>query len=370
MNIVKIGAIADLHIGLRTYSKIDPQTHLAYRELEVLSNLQKIIDDLLAKNITVLAISGDIYHSANVSPTLQEKVNKTIFSAALKGMRCIIIDGNHDRPPLGTSMSPLQVFTTLQVSNVIHSKVYREVDIDNIKFVLLPVYATSTEVENYLAQVDKSKQIIVLGHFSVAGAKMNDWLVAENEEYIDLNAFKKDNIKCVILGHLHKPQILCTEPLVFYTGSLQRTDFNEENQEKGYWIIDTSNYSHQFIPIDTLKFYTINDSLIEHSFQEVINSIDTSKVDNAVVRITLEVDDTHKLSEEDEKYLNQFLTDLKAISINLKIKANVVKRVRNESLKEGLTIEQSIDAFFSSLPKGEERAKLAKEIINRYRLIQ
>lgn len=364
---MKIAAIADLHIGLKTYSKIDPTTHFSYRELEVLNNLQQIIDDIYSKNIDILVIAGDIYHSPNISASLQNEVNKILFAASNK-LTIIMIDGNHDLPILSTAVSPLEVFSTLQVPNIIHSKVYREIDIDNIKFVLLPVYATSDEIIKYLSNVDKSKPIIVLGHLSVAGAKMNDWLVAENEKYIDLNAFKQDNIKFVILGHLHKPQVLHDKnPMIFYTGSLQRTDFNEENQDKGYWIIDTESEQTEFIPINTLNFYTIKDSLIQHSLSEIVNNIDKSRVNNAVIRVILDTDDEHKLSSDDEQYLTQYLSELKAISISIKVQAEITKHVRNEQLTEELSVDKAIDTYFINSPRSEERIKLAKEIYDSYK---
>lgn len=364
--------MADLHIGLKTYSKIDPTTHFSYRELEVLKNLSDITDNLINNHIPILAISGDIYHSTNVSSALQDEVNKIFFSAAMQGLKIIMIDGNHDVKILNTAVSPLQVFSTLNINNIIHSRFYREeiIDINNekIRFVLLPTYVTSEEVHQLLDQVDKSLPIIVMGHFSVAGAKMNDWLVAENEEYVDLNAFKKDNIKFVFLGHLHKPQILNEKnPMVFYTGSLQRTDFNEENQDKGYWIIDTIDNSYQFIKINTLKFYTIKDSLKIHTLSDIITKIDKDKVDNAVVRIILEVDDEHKLSNDDEKYLNDYLIGLDASSISMKMQAEVAKRVRNEELKEGLSLEKSIMTFFKDKPREAERIQLAKDIVTSFR---
>lgn len=365
---MKLAAIADLHVGLKTYSKTDPVTHLSFRELEVLDNLRKIITNILDKNINILVIAGDIYHSINISASLQNEVNKILFSAANKGLKIIAIDGNHDRRKLDTSVSPLEVFSTLDINNIIHSRLYKEVDIDNIKFVLLPTYATSDEVKDYLEKVDKSKPIIVIGHFSVAGAKMNDWLVAENEEYIDLNAFKKDNIKYVILGHLHKPQILNKkDPMIFYTGSLQRTDFNEENQEKGYWILDTNLQTHEFIPINTLNFYTIKDSLKEHSLSDIVDNIDNNRVNNAVIRVILEVNDEYKLSNEDKEYLMKYLTDLGASSISLKTQTEVTQRTRNTQLTEGLSIEKSIDTYFKDQPRSEERIKLAKEILTSLR---
>ena len=370
---MKIAAIADLHIGLKTYSKLDPITHFTYRELEVLDNLKKICSKLIEDNIPVLVISGDIYHSSTVSNTLQNEVNKILFSAANRGLKIIMIDGNHDRKKLSSAVSPLEIFSTFNIPNIIHARDFKEYEliIDNeiIKFILLPVYASSDEIKELINKATENypNKCIILGHFSVAGAKMNDWLVAENEEYIDLNAFKKDNVIFTILGHLHKPQILNQKPLIFYTGSLQRTDFNEENQEKGYWILDTQDETYQFIPINTLNFYTIKDSLIEHSLAEIMQNIDTNKCNNAVVRIILNIDEEHLLNEADEKFLKDYLVKNNVVSISLKTQLENIQRSRNKELKEGLSIEKSIELYFKDLPRGNIRTQLAKDILTNFR---
>ena len=42
----------------------------------------------------------------------------------------------------------------------------------------------------------------------------------------------------VALGHIHKHQILGNNPLVVYSGSMQRIDFGEERDDKGFCVID------------------------------------------------------------------------------------------------------------------------------------
>ena len=67
----------------------------------------------------------------------------------------------------------------------------------------------------------------------------------------------------VALGHIHKTQVLNTEPPVVYAGSLERLDFSDEEQEKGFYIVDIDvqngrkHVDYEFHPIDARQFLTI-----------------------------------------------------------------------------------------------------------------
>ena len=44
----------------------------------------------------------------------------------------------------------------------------------------------------------------------------------------------------VALGHIHKHQVIGQNPHVVYSGSIQRIDFGEENDEKGFCVLSNS----------------------------------------------------------------------------------------------------------------------------------
>ena len=378
---MKICCIADLHIGVKSYSKIDPVTHFYHRELEVLQNFKKIIDMCLNTNIPILVIAGDIYHTSLSSPTLQDEVNKILFYASSQGLQLVILAGNHDLPKINTAVSAIKPVDTFQLPNITYTSNFmtKEVTIgdETVKFVFLATYTNNEEIKQYLDLVlplnEKKKEInIVIGHLTMQGSQLNDWLVAENEEYIDIHHFDNRNIDYVVLGHLHKPQVLSENPFIFYTGSLQRGDFNEEDQEKGYWIIDT-NSETKFYPIDTQNFYTlklaVTDEIIETNVVNFIKKkIDKKKVKNAIVRIILDIPEYLLLSSSEEKDIQKYLESLQAYSIlTIKQKVADTKRVRNVEFNELLSIDKALEIYYKDKPRGEERIQLGKNLVNEYR---
>ena len=68
----------------------------------------------------------------------------------------------------------------------------------------------------------------------------------------------------VALGHIHKHQALGLTPPAVYSGSLQRVDFSEENDTKGFCVVELDpdkpqghRASWEFVPRDSRPFVTI-----------------------------------------------------------------------------------------------------------------
>lgn len=371
---MKICCIADLHIGLKTYAELDGVNGLYDREIEVLDNFKKVVDICLSQSISILIIAGDVYHNFNPSANLQNEVNRILYYASQNKLYVLILEGNHDLKKNNYAVSSLEVFNTFHVPYIIHTSRFldKEIVINNerTRFLFLPTYTNNQEIQYLLEQniFDYDGNVIVIGHFTTQGAQLNDWLIAENEEYIDLNLFNDKNIDFVVLGHLHKHQILNSNPLIFYTGALQRVDFNEEDQEKGYVIIDTNTKELKFYPLKTQLFYTIRIDLKEKSSLDYIKSlIDINKIENAIIRIIINTSEELKLSVEEEQILKNYILEYqpkKVLTIQQNIKDN--KKIRNEAFNESLTIDKALEIYYKDQLRGKERIDLGKQIINQY----
>jgi exonuclease SbcD len=70
----------------------------------------------------------------------------------------------------------------------------------------------------------------------------------------------------VALGHLHKHQVMSEDPPVVYAGSLERVDFGEEKEDKGFVVADIETgpaigqrqTSFAFHPVTGRRFLTID----------------------------------------------------------------------------------------------------------------
>ena len=367
---MKIITFADAHIGISTYSTIDPKTNLNTRVLDSLNGIDQIINYAEENNIKYILFAGDMFKNALPSPTLVREINKRIKASAEKGIKWIIQDGNHDVSPLETAKSALDPLSTLKVENVEHTRFEKTYMIDNnIRVLVLPTYTTQEEVENILSKYNDNIKTIVMGHFTSLNAKLNDWLIASNEDAIDIKIFQKPNILAVVLGHLHKHQILNTNPLSYYCSSTIRTDFNEEHDKKGFVVLDIDNnynVSYIFKEIKTQEFLSIKMDLVgeDDARANVMAYLNHIKKDliNKVVRVQLTLDKENNIDD------NEILEFLK--NNNVSYIANISKifdreqLIRNKDINEQITEEEALREYFKDNSDKDEIIKLGLSIIN------
>lgn len=367
---MKIITFADAHIGISTYSTIDPKTNLNTRVLDSLNGIDQIINYAEENNIKYILFAGDMFKNALPSPTLVREINKRIKASAEKGIKWIIQDGNHDVSPLETAKSALDPLSTLKVENVEHTRFKKIYMIDNnIRVLVLPTYTTQEEVENILSKYNDNIKTIVMGHFTSLNAKLNDWLIASNEDAIDIKIFQKPNILAVVLGHLHKHQILNTNPLSYYCSSTIRTDFNEEHDKKGFVVLDIDNnynVSYIFKEIKTQEFLSVKMDLVgeddaQANVMAYLNHI-KNDLNDKVVRVQLTLDKENNIDD------NEILEFLK--NNNVSYIANISKifdreqLIRNKDINEQITEEEALREYFKDNSDKDEIIKLGLSIIN------
>ena len=367
---MKIITFADAHIGISTYSTIDPKTNLNTRVLDSLNGIDQIINYAEENNIKYILFAGDMFKNALPSPTLVREINKRIKASAEKGIKWIIQDGNHDVSPLETAKSALDPLSTLKVENVEHTRFEKTYMIDNnIRVLVLPTYTIQEEVENILSKYNDNIKTIVMGHFTSLNAKLNDWLIASNEDAIDIKIFQKPNILAVVLGHLHKHQILNTNPLSYYCSSTIRTDFNEEHDKKGFVVLDIDNnynVSYIFKEIKTQEFLSVKMDLVgeddaQANVMAYLNHI-KNDLNDKVVRVQLTLDKENNIND------NEILEFLK--NNNVSYIANISKifdreqLIRNKDINEQITEEEALREYFKDNSDKDEIIKLGISIIN------
>jgi exonuclease SbcD len=373
LNILKVLCTADIHIGQQAYSKIDITTGLNTRVLHGLAVLDEMIDYAINNNIEVFAFAGDFYKNNLPSPTIQNEVNKRIKRLSDNNILSFILDGNHDVSKLESAKSALKTFNTLNIPNIIHSKflneyIYTSRDNKKYKFVMLPTYATKEELEDIINNIDYTYPTLFIGHLTIRGALLNDWLVEDKEEYIDKDVFDKPNVFAIILGHLHKYQILDNSPLMFYTGSPDRIDFGEEKQEKGFVVLDIDEeVNYEFIPNNAEKFKTIKVNIrdVEDNIEEYIKdeiALQQKNINNAITRIIIDMNTDQTFDDKNiYEYINQYSPKF---ILNIQKNYNTKKHQRNSNITSDLSIDKALELFFENKNRSAERIKLGKQICN------
>lgn len=372
---MKIVCTADLHLGVSSYGRIDPSTNLNTRVLKALIQLDEMIDYTIKNNIKVVCIAGDVYKNSSVPSSIQTEFNKRIRKLLDRDTKVIIIDGNHDVDKINTKKSPLAVYDDLKINNAIQTRFHEEVEItvdgETVKFVLLPTYHDATMIEDIVNNTQyNGNPIVYVLHTTIKGAALNDWNIAEKETYVDAEIFDKPGVAAVVMGHLHKHQTLYNKPLVFYTGSLQRVDFSEEHQPKGFVVLDVnqdSTVEYEFIELESQKFCTLNIDLLgeQNETDLIIDTLNVNKfrVKNAIVRIRVDLDKSNSFNE---KRIYDHAYSLGAENV-LDIQKRYEKRqsVRNADLTQHIDEVKAVELWSKDKYNADQLVELAKDIISK-----
>ncbi|MBA7642396.1 3',5'-cyclic adenosine monophosphate phosphodiesterase CpdA [subsurface metagenome] len=294
---MKIIHFADLHLGVENYGRIDPTTGLSSRLNDFLSALDQLIDYALENNVDLVLFCGDAYKTREPGQTQQREFAKRINHLATSNILVFLLAGNHDMPNASWRATTTEIFDTLAVKNIYVSS--NRPDIYNIptasgtvQVVSLPWLRRSTllsredmknlsleqvnqRMQEALTRVvsDKSSALdptlpaILAAHVWVTGAKVgSESLMSIGQEpVVLLSNIALPAFDYVALGHIHKHQVLSENPPVVYAGSLERVDFGEKNDEKGFYVVDIDSeptvgkrqVSYEFHPVNARRFLTI-----------------------------------------------------------------------------------------------------------------
>ena len=319
---IKVVHFADLHLGVENYGKPDAATGLNQRVIDFLRNLKSLVDFAIEEDVALVVFCGDAYKNQKPSPTLQRELAKQIKRLTNAGVEVFLLVGNHDLPQAEKHAHSLSVFSALEAERVTvgsQMKVYAietkdgSVDIAAIPHVsrsailLREQYRDKTpseieeligeEIDRRIAELSSELRpdvpAILAAHLTVSTAVFGSERSAliGNEMTISPSSLASGAFDYVALGHIHKFQDLSAGyPSIVYSGSLDRVDFGEENEDKGFCLVSLVKgmTTYKFIKTPARPFVTINvDCKTDEPTEEVVSEIEKRELAEAVARLRI-----------------------------------------------------------------------------------
>jgi exonuclease SbcD len=266
---LKILHFADLHLGVEIYGHLDPATGLSSRLLDFLNVLDQVIDYAIENRVDLVLFCGDAYRSREPTQTHQREFAKRINRLSTSGIPIFLLVGNHDLPNAIGRATTTEIFDTLAVRNVYVSNrpdVYRIptnsgiVQIVSLPWLRRSALLTREETKNLtfdqinqrleqalsnviaanISKLDPELPAILAAHVWVSGAQVGSErsMTIGQEHALLLSDVANPAFDYIALGHIHKHQVLSSNPPAVYPGSLERLDFSEEKDEKGFYLVE------------------------------------------------------------------------------------------------------------------------------------
>jgi DNA repair protein SbcD/Mre11 len=324
---LRIAHLADTHIGMENYGRINPETGLNQRLHDFLNSLDQALDAAVAADVDLVVFAGDIYKTRDPTPTHQREFARRIRKLTQHCIRTVLVAGNHDIPLSAGRASSVDIFKALDVPGVTVARTLGTHLIDTkagpVQVVAFPWAVRSlvlaqpefknhsiTELNQTMIELTRDRlrveadnlnpdlPAVVVGHAHLFGARIGTerLLTMGSDPMYDLRTFDLPHVDFVALGHIHKHQALSyASPQVVYAGSIDRVDFGEQDEEKGWVYVEIQEKGKadwDFRRVRARPFLTIEATVeSENATEDVVRAIarHADQLREAVVRVRIDI---------------------------------------------------------------------------------
>jgi len=326
---VRVLHFADLHLGVENYGRLDPTTGLSSRVADFLGAFDRVVEYALGHDVDLVLFAGDAFRNVSPSPTYQRAFAERIHRLAVVGQVPIfLLVGNHDLPHSAGRAHTTEILETLEVPRVTVAQKpglsQIETANETIQIVAVPWIVRSAllsredhkgktleEIDELiedrlwqllssgesalLSQLDPDLPTVLVAHGTVQGAVWGSErsILLGNDTILPTALIKNSAFDYVALGHIHKHQAIGDSPPAVYSGSLERIDFGEEDEPKGFVVVDIrkDGTAWQFVELPARRFVTVD--VIADTMDptaSVLAAIARHDIEDAIVRVRIRMD--------------------------------------------------------------------------------
>lgn len=395
---IKILHLSDIHMGSGfSHGRINPSTGLNTRLEDFVNTLSTCIDRAISEPVDLVLFGGDAFPDATPPPYVQEAFASQFRRLVDADIPTVLLVGNHDQHSQGQGGASLCIYRTLgvpgfDVGDAIATHRIQTVN-GPVQVITLPWLTRSTlltrpeteglalaEVNELLTQrldpvleaeirrLDPEVPTVLLAHLMADRANLGAerFLAVGKGFTIPLSMLTRPCFDYVALGHVHRHQNLnpSNDPPVIYPGSIERVDFSEEKEDKGYVLVELERgrAQWQFCPLPVRPFQTIEMDVSEATDPQsaLIKAIGKKKIQDAVVRLIYKLR-SEQLDLIDNTAIHQSLSDAHSYTIRPELVSQLA-RPRLPELGVGSTINP-MDALCTYLENRQDLKDISKEMM-------
>ena len=362
---MKIALAPDLHCFYNTYDKLDKDGE-SKRKNEWKKATGEFCKICKTQKVDVAVFPGDFF--VNPKPTAESVllISKLFRWLEKNKIKVLGITGNHDITGANRKSMNDVVSAIGNNQTWCYSK-FETLVIDNIGFGFLP-FVKVPEIVAYnpdYAQMEISEQLvqiagglsaslsdnenvtkkILIGHWSIQGAITSSGKSMERslngaEVVLPLGDIASQGWDAVLFGHIHKPQVLHeNNPFVAYSGCIQRINIGEATDDRGFFIYDTENDSHEFYTLPAIEmksFSTVISTSVD--VDNLLKEISETDIKNKIVQVRYDISKDN-VDLVNQKILLKTLEKGKPMNI-----VNILPRILEATRQRDITLTESLDS--------------------------
>ena len=377
---------ADIHFGSNTYGRIDPETGLNTRLLDVKRSFDWMVQSAVEEEVDLFLFCGDAYRTADPTPTQQRAFAECLRPLADHGIPIVMIVGNHDHPVSFGKASAIDIFGYITGDVHVYSHPGKETihtKSGPLQLLVLPWPIRSillskdehrkkspAELRAYIEQryvaflqdaaegLDPEPPTVLAGHVTVQGAEIAGsemTSVIAHEPMFTIDQLAVPGIDYVALGHIHRRQDRNegSAPPVVYCGSIERISFKEWEDPKGFVVVSIENkngkketsYSFKETPARPFVPIQIDARQSAYPTETIIQAIERVDIQDAVVRIRYFIDEI-QIPQIDLRRIREVLKTAHIIA-SIERTVEPIERRRRSILTRESSLEEAMRQYLA-----------------------
>ena len=327
-----IVCVADVHEGINFDFRLDPETGISERALDLHGNFARAAQWAVDHHASLFCILGDLFDRTHVAPIFRELVRRDVIEPlGQAGIEVWILAGNHDQPRRTAKATSLDDYR-----GYAHVRVFREpkmevrtIDGRRIGFILLPYVHPERVVEQARealgqdipreAAFEAARRIwkgwiehraedladadlrVLFGHFEVQGARYASTTPPEvvPHDFVVTRDMIPDSVDLAVFGHIHLHQVLSER--IVYAGAPERIDWGERLDLKGFVVIrPEGTWAFEELPARPMIRIEVHAGLGDDVTERIIAALPPD-VGGALVRIEVTLPDELRGTVEDKR---------------------------------------------------------------------
>ena len=372
---IKILHLSDIHMGSGfSHGRINPATGLNTRLEDFVNTLSICIDRALTDAVDMVIFGGDAFPDATPPPYVQQAFASQFRRLMDADIPTVLLVGNHDQHSQGQGGASLNIYRTLGVPGFVVGDTLTTHCIETrngkVQVITLPWLTRSTlmtrqetegsslaevnellterlrvVMEGEIRRLDPDVPTILLAHLMADNASLGAerFLAVGKGFTLPLSLLTRPCFDYVALGHVHRHQNLnkSNNPPVIYPGSIERVDFSEEKEDKGYVMLELERgkVEWEFCPLTVRTFRTIEVDVSKADDPQAVlmKAIAKYNIEDAVVRLIYKLR-SEQMDLIDSSSLHTALSPAHTYTIQ----AELVSQLARPRIPE-LTASSSID---------------------------
>ncbi|MEB3356811.1 MAG: exonuclease subunit SbcD [Synechococcales bacterium] len=392
---IKVLHLSDIHLGSGfAHGYTNPETGLNTRFADFITTLSRCMDRAIAEPVDLVLFGGDAFPDATPPPIVQEAFASQFRRLVDAQIPTVLLVGNHDQHAYGAGGASLCIYRTLGVPGVVVGDRLETHTIQTrqgpVQVVTLPWLTRSTlltrqdtdglsmgevnelllarlrvALEGEIRCLNPSLPTVLLGHLMVDTANYGAerFLAVGKGFTVPMALLNRDCFDYVALGHVHRHQVLSDRPPIVYPGSIERVDFSEEKEEKGFVRVDLTKGQArvEFCPLPVRPFQTIRVDLseAEHPQATLLETLANTAMADAVVRLIYRVR-PDQLDQIENSAIQAALSHAHTFTIHPELVSQLARpRLPELSSHQALDPLQALQTYLTHRPElGELSAEM------------